>query len=76
MTIFLSKTERYEVKIFLPVLYYLASELTKHVEVSSLIRNLFSFFSELKPIGTDELNKNCDHLVNVYHKDFDYGNPF
>jgi hypothetical protein len=34
---------------------------------------MFSFFSELKTIGSDQLNKKCEHLANVYHKDLDYG---
>jgi len=29
----------------------------------------------LKTIGTDELNKKCEHLANVYHKHLDYGDP-
>ena len=47
----------------------------KRAEVYSLIGNLFSFFSELKTIGTDELNKKCEHLANVYHKHLHYGDP-
>ena len=57
----------------LPVLDTLISELTKCAEVYSQIRNLFSFFSKLKTIGSDELYKKCEHLANVYHKDLDYG---
>jgi hypothetical protein len=34
---------------------------------------MFSFFSELKTIGSDQLNKKCEHLANVYHKDLNYG---
>ena len=38
-----------------------------------MIGNLFSFFSELKTIGSDELNKKSEHLANVYLSDLDYG---
>ena len=48
---------------------YLSKLKKKRTEVYSLIGNLFSFFGELKTIGTDELNKNCEDLANVYPKD-------
>ena len=54
--------------------WILNSDLTKRAEAYSWIGNLFSFFSQLKTIGSDELNKKCEHLANVYHKDLDYGN--
>jgi len=53
--------------------WILNSDLTKRAEAYSWIGNLFSFFSQLKTIGSDELNKKCEHLANVYHKDIDYG---
>ena len=58
-------------EIFLPVLDTLISELTKRAEAYSLIGNLCSFLGELKTISFDELNKKCEHLANVYHKDLD-----
>ena len=73
--VLLSKSERFKEETFLPVLDTLISELTKCAEVYSEIRNLFSFFSKLKTIGSDELNKKCEHLANGYHKDLDYCDP-
>ena len=57
----LSKSERFKVETFLPVMDTLISELTKRAEAYSPVGNLFSFFSELKAIGSDELNKKCEH---------------
>lgn len=61
-------SEKFMVEILLPVLDSI-SELTKCAEAYSSIGNPFSFFSELKTIGSDELNKKCKHLANVHHKD-------
>ena len=49
------------------------SELKKRAEAYSLIGNLLSFLCELKTIASGEINKKCEHLPNVYHKDLDYG---
>ena len=43
----------FKVETFLPVLDTVISELKKHAEAYSLIGNWFSFFSELKTIGSD-----------------------
>lgn len=45
----------------------------KHAEVDSWIRNLFSFFGQLKTMSPDELNKRWEHLASVSDKVLDYG---
>ena len=44
--------------------YKYLSELKKRTEAYSRIGNMFSFFSELKTSGSDELNKKYEHLAN------------
>ena len=61
----------FKVETFLPILYSLTSELTKRAEAYSLIRNMFSFFSELKTICSNELNKKSEPLANP--EDLDCG---
>ena len=53
--------------------WILNSDLAKRAEAYSWIGNLFSFLSQLKTICSDELNKKCEHMANVYHKDLGYG---
>ncbi|XP_042227821.1 uncharacterized protein LOC121870117 [Homarus americanus] len=71
--ILLHKSEKFKVETFLPILDSLNSDLTKRAEAYQWIGNLFSFFGQLKTIDSDELNKKCEKLANVYHKDLDYG---
>lgn len=40
----------------------------------SQIRNVFSFFSELKSIASDALKNRCEQLANMYHNDLNYDN--
>ena len=70
--VLLSKSEKFKVETFLPILDTLIFELTKRAEAYSQIGNLFSFFSELKTIASDALKKMCEHLANMYDKDFNY----
>ena len=69
--VLLSKSEKFKVETFLPILGTLIFELTKCAEAYSQIGNLFFFFSELKTIASDALEKKCKHLANMYHKDDD-----
>ncbi|XP_040197362.1 zinc finger MYM-type protein 1-like [Rana temporaria] len=71
--VLLSKSEKFKVETFLPVLDSLIPALTKRAEAYSSIGNMFSFFCELKTIRSDDLKKRCEYLANVYHKDLDYG---
>ena len=70
--VLLSKSEKFKVETFLPILDTLIFELTKRAEAYSQIGNLFSFFSELKTIASDALQKKCKHLANIYHNDLNY----
>ncbi|XP_042203544.1 zinc finger MYM-type protein 1-like [Homarus americanus] len=69
-----NKRERkLSVETFLPILDSLNSDLTKRAEAYQWIGNLFSFFGQLKTIDSEELNKKCEKLANMYHKDLDCG---
>ena len=70
--VLLSKSEKFKIGTFLPILDTLIFELTKRAEAYSQIGNLFSFFSELKTIASDALKKKCEHLATMYHKDLNY----
>ncbi len=58
--VLLSKSEKFEVETFLPILDTLIFELTKRAEAYSQIGNLFSFFRELKTIVSDALRKSVN----------------
>lgn len=48
----------------------------KRAKAYSLIGNQFYFFGELKRIDSDELNKKCEHLANIYHQDLNHNDLF
>ena len=68
-----SKSQKFKVETFLPVLDSLICELKKRAEAYSMIGNLFSFFSELTTISSDELNIKCSDLAQMYHQDIYHG---
>ena len=70
--VLLSKSEKFMVEPFLPVLDTLIFELTKCAKAYSQIGNLFCFFSELQTIASEALNEKCEQLANIYHKDLNY----
>src|SRR5688572_22038514 len=55
--IILHKSEKFKAETVLHILDSLTSDLRKRAESYSWIGNLFSFFSQLKTIGSDELKK-------------------
>lgn len=70
--VLLHKSEKFKVETFLPVLDSQNTKLTKCAKAYSWIGNLFSFFSQLKTIGADDLNQKCKDLANVHHQHPDY----
>ncbi|XP_040203750.1 uncharacterized protein LOC120935756 [Rana temporaria] len=58
--VLLSKSEKFKVETFLPVLDSLIPALTKRTEAYSSIGNMFSFFCELKTISSDDLKKSVN----------------
>ena len=67
-----SKSEKFKVEAFLPILDILISEMTKRAEAYSQIEKIFYFFTELKTIASDTLKKNSETLAHMYHKDLNY----
>ena len=66
------ESETFKVETYLPILDSLNSPLTKRAEAYESIGNLFSLFSQLKTIDSNELSQRCEKLANAYHEDLDY----